>query len=120
MTDLETIAKNYIAAWNEAEPTRRHKLVETAFAADIRYHDPIMQGDGHDGIGALIEGVHAQFPGFRFSLKGSPDGFGDHIRFSWGLGPDGSEAIIEGTDFGIIEGGRLKRVTGFLDKMPAQ
>jgi len=120
MTDLETIAKNYIAAWNEAEPARRHERVEAAFAADIRYHDPIMQGDGHDGIGALIEGVHKQFPGFRFSLKGKPDGFGDHIRFSWGLGPDGSEAVIEGTDFCVIEGGRLKRVTGFLDKVPAQ
>lgn len=119
MTDLETIANNYIAAWNEAEPTRRNGLLAAAFAEDIRYHDPIMQADCHDGIGALIEGVQKQFPGFRFSLKGKPDGFGDHIRFSWGLGPEGDEAIIEGTDFGVVEDGRLKRVIGFLDKMPA-
>ncbi|RVD63420.1 nuclear transport factor 2 family protein, partial [Mesorhizobium sp. M4A.F.Ca.ET.029.04.2.1] len=30
------------------------------------------------------------------------------------------EPVIEGTDIGVIENGRLKSVTGFLDKVPAQ
>ncbi|MGF7005712.1 hypothetical protein [Aminobacter sp. BE322] len=46
------------------------------------------------------------------------DGFGDTIRFSWGLGPDGVDAVVEGTDFATIEGGRLSAITGFLDKVP--
>ena len=119
MTDLDTIARNYIAAWNETDPARREALLETAFAADVHYHDPIMQGDGWDGITALIDGVQQRFPGFRFALKGKVDGYADKIRFSWELGPQGAEAPIEGTDIGVIEGGRLKSVTGFLDKVPA-
>ena len=120
MTGLKTIAENYIAAWNEADPATREALLAAAFTADVSYRDPIMQGDGHSGIAALIDGVKTQFPGFLFSLKGEPDGFGDAIRFSWNLGPAGHESVIEGTDIGVIEDGRLKSVTGFLDKVPAQ
>jgi len=120
MTDLNTIARNYIAAWNESDAARRKALLEVAFTKDVSYRDPVMQGDGHDGIAALIDGVQQRFAGFRFSLKGTPDGFADKIRFSWNLGPEGVPSLIEGTDIGVIENGRLKSVTGFLDKVPAQ
>ncbi|TIU05536.1 MAG: nuclear transport factor 2 family protein, partial [Mesorhizobium sp.] len=83
MTDLNTIAENYITAWNESDAVRRQTLLKAAFTEDVSYRDPIMQGDGHDGVDALIEGVQQRFAGFRFSLKGKPDGFGDTIRFSW-------------------------------------
>jgi hypothetical protein len=119
MSELKAIAENYIAAWNEANPAARAALMDAAFTPDASYRDPIMQGDGHAGIAALIDGVQQQFPSFRFSLKGEPDGFGDTLRFSWNLGPEGSASVIEGTDIGVIEDGRLKSVTGFLDKAPA-
>ena len=45
------------------------------------YVDPLMQGKGHDQIGALITAVHERFPGFRFSLDGRVDGYSDKIRF---------------------------------------
>lgn len=120
MTDLNTIARNYIAAWNERDAARRPALLDAAFTKDVAYRDPIMQGDGHDGVAALIDGVQQRFSDFRFSLKGEADGFADTIRFSWNLGPEGTESVIEGTDIGVIENGRLKSVTGFLDKVPAQ
>jgi len=120
MTDLNTIAQNYIIAWNEADADRRKALLEASFTSDASYRDPVMQGDGHEGIAALIDGVQQRFADFRFSLKGEADGFGDNIRFSWALGPEGSESFIEGTDIGVIENGRLKSVTGFFDKVPAQ
>jgi len=120
MTDLNTIAENYITAWNESDTARRKALLEAAFTEDVSYRDPIMQGDGHAGIATLIDGVQQRFAGFRFSLKGKPDGFADRIRFSWNLGPEGTASVIEGTDIGIVENGRLKSVTGFLDKVPAQ
>lgn len=118
MSDLKTIAEGYIAAWNETDAARRATLIAAAFTADIRYRDPLMQGDGHAGIDALITAIHQRFPGFRFSLKGEPDGFAENIRFSWGLGPDSGDASIEGTDFAVIADGRMAFVTGFLDTLP--
>jgi len=41
-----------------------------------------MIGEGPAQIGALIGAVHERFPGFRFALLGTPDGHGDHGRFS--------------------------------------
>ncbi len=119
MSDLNQIARNYIAAWNETDPVRRQAALAAAFTADATYRDPLMQAEGQDGIAALIDGVQQRFAGCRFVLKGEPDGFADCIRFSWGLGPDGAESIVDGTDVATIEGGRLKTVTGFLDKVPA-
>jgi len=116
--DAASVAEQYIAVWNEADAGRRLKLLEAHWTDDARYVDPMMQGSGRTQISELVGGVHQRFPGFRFALKGRPDGHGDRMRFSWTLGPSGAEDLIEGTDFVQLEGGRLHSVTGFLDKVP--
>jgi hypothetical protein len=119
MTDAATIAARYIALWNETEPQRRKAQLTDLWSENGTYLDPLMQGQGHDQIDGLIAGVHGQFPGFRFALLGEPDSYGNQIRFSWQLGPEGSDGPIKGTDFVTLENGRLKGVVGFLDQVPA-
>lgn len=119
MTDAASIATRYIALWNESDRDHRTTLLTDLWAKAGTYCDPLMQGAGHDQISALIAGVHGQFPGFRFALVGQPDGYGDQVRFSWQLGPEGSDGPIKGTDFATLENGRLKSVVGFLDEIPA-
>ena len=119
MTDAKTIATRYIELWNERDPQRRRQLLATHWADNASYVDPLMAGDGHDGIDALVTGVQQRFPDFRFALIGEPNGYGDHIRFSWGLGPDGADSPIKGTDFAMLNAGRIQRITGFLDQVPA-
>jgi SnoaL-like domain len=122
MTDITTIAQTYIALWNERAPERRRQLLTANWAGDAVYVDPLMRGDGHDGVSALVDGVQARFPDFRFRLIGQANGYGDHarfnLRFSWGLGPDDSNLPIKGTDFVELSEGRIRRVTGFLDQVP--
>jgi hypothetical protein len=118
-TTPDKIAQQYIAAWNETDAGRRRALIAETWAEDATYVDPLMAGRGHAEVDALMGAVQQRFPGFRFALIGQPDGFGDKVRFSWGLGPDGAEAPIKGTDFVQVEDGRLKSVTGFLDQVPA-
>jgi hypothetical protein len=119
MTDLSAIAHRYIDLWNERDPRARRDLLAANWTSDARYVDPLMAGDGHDGIDALIAGVQQRFPDFRFRLIGEPNGYGDHVRFSWGLGPDGADSPIKGTDFAVIDGGRIRSIAGFLDQVPA-
>ncbi len=52
-------------------------------------------------------------------MIGEPNGYGDYVRFLWGLGPDGVDSPIKGTDFAVLSGDRIKSVTGFLDQVPA-
>jgi hypothetical protein len=118
-TEAARVAEHYIAVWNETDANRRLALLESHWTDDARYVDPIMQGSGRTQISALVGGVHQRYPGFRFKLKGRADAHGDHLRFSWTLGPSGAEDLIEGTDFVQLEAGKLRSVTGFLDKVPA-
>ena len=119
MTDPRTIATRYIELWNERNPQRRRDILAANWTSNAKYVDPLMSGDGHDGIDALVAGVQQRFPDFRFTLTGEPNGYGDHVRFSWGLGPENVDSPIKGTDFAVIEGGRIRRIAGFLDQVPA-
>jgi hypothetical protein len=119
MTDHTTVATRYIELWNERTPQRRREMLTANWTTDATYLDPLMSGAGHDGVDALIAGVQQRFPDFRFRLIGAANGFGDHVRFSWGLGPDGGDSPIKGTDFAVLSDGRIRSVTGFLDQVPA-
>lgn len=120
-SDAQDLATRYIAAWNETDAARRQALLAALWTEDAAYRDPLMQGSGRDGIAALIEGVQARFPAFRFRLSGQPDGYADRLRFSWTLGPDSGESVVAGTDFALLaEDGRLRTVSGFLDRLPGE
>jgi hypothetical protein len=119
-TNATHVVDRYIAIWNEPDPTRRRDLIEQTWTDDATYLDPLMAGEGADGIDAMIAGVQQQFPGYWFRLLGEVDHHHDRVRFSWELTPgDGQPALAAGTDFGVVApDGRLRSVTGFLDRMP--
>lgn len=119
MTQANAIAETYIAAWNETDAGRRRALLARGWTENASYVDPLAQGRGYDEIDALIGAVQSRFPGFRFALEGPVEAHNDRLRFSWTLGPETERDLIRGTDFALIEGGRLNSVTGFLDKVPA-
>lgn len=112
------VIDQYIATWNETDPGTRRALIERTWMADGIYLDPLMSGEGHDGIDAMIAGVQAQFPGFRFRRTGELDAHHDRVRFSWELGPEDGPALAGGVDFGVVSAGRLQSITGFLDFAP--
>lgn len=120
--DSNAVAAAYIETWNETDRERRMARLRRMWASDARYVDPLMAGTGLDQISELIGAVHSRFPEFRFALLGHADGYGDHVRFSWALGPQGQaaqEAPIKGSDVVVLQGGRLQTVIGFLDQVPS-
>ena len=119
MTAHLDLVDRYIAVWNETDSARRRALIEETWADDASYVDPLMASNGHEGIDAMIGAVHERFPQHRFRLSTKADGFGNYVRFSWDLVAPGGEAIVKGSDFGVVDAaGRLKSVTGFLDAAP--
>nr|WP_299503919.1 nuclear transport factor 2 family protein [uncultured Rhizobium sp.] len=119
MTSFNDIATIYIATWNERNAEHRRTLMDRHWHSEARYVDPLMSARGTEQLGEMIAAVQERFPDFHFALRGAVDGHGDHVRFSWGLGPEGAEAIIEGSDVVELSAGRLRDVVGFLDKVPA-
>ncbi|WP_152594763.1 hypothetical protein [Massilia sp. BSC265] len=49
MNNASTIARQYLAAWNEADAAARRAQVRQLFTANARYVGPMMQGSGHEG-----------------------------------------------------------------------
>jgi SnoaL-like protein len=117
MAEVATIIDSYIAGWNETDPTRRREIVGTTYTDDATYVDPMIEGEGPDGIDAMIAVVQKQFPGHRFRLAAGPDHHHDRVRFTWHLvGPNGDGPLAIGVDFATLaDDGRLRSVTGFLE-----
>ncbi|MDO0929148.1 nuclear transport factor 2 family protein [Streptomyces sp. TG1A-8] len=118
----ESAVARYLEAWNATEPEALRKAVAAAWTADGSHTDPLADVRGHEQIAAVIAAVHEQFPGFAFRLLCTVDGRHDIARFGWELvnQADGP-APVAGSDVLTLDGeGRIRPVTGFLDRMPAQ
>ena len=120
MSDFTELAEQYIAAWNETDPSARRALIDEIWAADGRYIDPLAEVTGRDQIDAVIAAAQPQFAGMTFRLAGPVDAHHDQARFTWELGPDGADAVVVGFDVAQRDAdGRLALVLGFLDKVPS-
>jgi len=121
MSDVTNTVDTYLAMWNETDSATRADHISSAWSAAGHYIDPLMEGKGHDGLSAMVDGVQAQFPGGRFSRTTAVDEHHGLVRFGWQLaGADGT-IIAAGLDVGVLaEDGRFDRIAGFLgDLQPA-
>jgi SnoaL-like protein len=120
MSDVTELVERYLESWNADDAAARRALVDEVWAEDGVYTDPLGVAAGRDAIDATIGGAREQFPGMEFRLAGGVDAHHNVARFSWELGPAGAEALVVGFDVAVLDGaGRIARVHGFLDKVPA-
>lgn len=116
--DVVDVVDRYIAMWNEVDAARRRGLITRTWVDDASYLDPLLSGEGHDGIDAMVKAVHDQYPGHRFKRTSDVNGHHDRAQFSWELGPERGPALVKGVDFVTLSGdGYLKSVTGFFTEM---
>jgi len=120
MNTLTDLIDRYIATWNEADDERRRALISDTWTDDASYLDPMLQGEGRNGIDAMIAAVQERFPGHRFRRIGEVESHHDRVRFSWELAPEDGDVVVRGTDFGVVAGDRLSVVTGFFDHVANQ
>ena len=114
--DMSELVARYLETWNETDPAARRAAVDKLWAADGVYADPLAVAAGPEQIDAHIAAAQAQFAGLAFALDGPVDSHHDIARFHWILGGD----LVTGFDVLTADaGGRVARVYGFLDKVPA-
>ena len=116
---VRDLIESYLACWNETDSATRRELIAKTWADDASYVDPLVDAHGHDAIDAAIAATQGQFPGHAFALAGPVDTHHNVARFSWGLGRDGDDPLVLGSDVASVGADRrLARVVGFLDKVP--
>lgn len=117
---MSDLIDRYLSCWNETDAEARRDLIAEVWAPDAKYVDPLADVQGLDAIDATIGAVQAQFPGLVFSQVGAADSHHQQTRFTWGLGPADAEPLVVGFDVAVTDdSGRIARVLGFLDKVPA-
>lgn len=118
---MNHVVTRYLDTWNATDANLREQLLDTYWASDCTYVDPMMDVVGREQLSTGIDAVYQQFPGFEFSLVGTADIQQRHLRFQWGFGPAGKEPVIIGFDvLSVDEHQRIASVYGFLDKVPGQ
>jgi SnoaL-like domain len=116
MNTLTDLIDRYIATWNESDAGRRHDLIARTWTEGASYLDPMFQGEGRDGIDAMIASVQERFPRHRFRRTGDVESHHDRVRFTWDLAPEEGAPVVRGTDFGVVSADtRLAAITGFFD-----
>ncbi len=119
MKNHTDLVDRYFAMWNEPEAGRRRALIAATWTDGASYLDPLMEGQGHAGIDAMVQGVQEKFPGHRFRRTSEVDAHHDKLRFSWELASQDGAVLVKGIDFGTLDGSRLASITGVLDQVPA-
>jgi hypothetical protein len=121
MNNLSGLIDGYIAMWNEADAARRRELITEVWTENASYLDPVMSGDGQQGIEVMVQGVQERFPGHQFRLTSEIDAHHDRVRFTWELAAQNGTTVVKGTDYGVLAAdGRLQNITGFFDQAANQ
>ncbi len=106
----ETLIDNYIAIWNETDPTRRRELIEQTWAGNGHYKDPLLEASGHEGIDAMTAGFQQNYPGHTFERVTELDAGN---RFGWKLVEPGGTVFMTGVDTAELDDtGRFTSILG--------
>ena len=106
----------YGAAWLETDEHRRLALLDTAWAADAVYCDPLDRVAGRPALAAHIAATQAQLAGGRVAVTSEPVRHHDSAFFRWTMSDASGGTVLTGWDVvQLDDAGRIARLTGFFD-----
>ena len=114
-----TAVDSYARAWLEPDRAARRALLDRCWAVDGVFCDPLGQVTGQDGLADHIGGFQARQPGARIEMVSGVDEHDGYLRFAWRMRAADGSVVLEGTDFGELDGdGVLRRIIGFFGPLP--
>ena len=112
-TEIDTLLKQYTAAWSEPDRQARQALLQAAWHETGEYTDPLAHAAGREELDGLIARFLSENPGARFTFQDGADYHHDSVRFFWTL-HFGNGTELQGMDYGEVGAdGRLRKIVGF-------
>ena len=113
------LTRNLQDVFGENDPARRRAAIDEIFTEDCVFYDP-KEGvyRGRDEIDRIAGAVKATHPDFRYQPIAEPEEVGNGGRIQWVSGRPGEAPAYAGTDFIIVQDGRIVAVYLFFDKLP--
>jgi hypothetical protein len=120
MPELQSLIRDYVAAWNEPDVAVRSQLVDACWAESAIVVAPNARCAGRVELLAEIARFQREMPGFRTVLTHGIDAHHDCVRFAVALVDPQGRTVMEAEDFGEIgPDGRLQKITAFFGPLAA-
>lgn len=117
--NLEALIDDYFQTLNELDKTQRIELIQKVWAADGIFVSPVGKAQSHQESQDLITAFYESSPGTIVRRVGEIEILhGNYLRFGFEIIQSDGTVHMNGTDFAIIENGKLQLVAGFLNSAP--
>jgi hypothetical protein len=103
------------ATWIERDVAARRASIEAHFRPDVQFFDHDGAMAGHAALETFSDSLQRRFPAARFSLARPPEVLGDALRAYWTFGPPEKPAAVDGMDFAIFDGDKIKTLYAFVN-----
>ena len=104
MTTEQSLANRYVAAWNETDPDRRRRAIESLWVPEGKHFVDTRQAFGHKALQTRISTSHEKNvtkAGNRFQAVQDAKRLHDSVIFHWRMMPQGRDEILA-TGFEIL------------------
>ena len=112
------LTRNLDEVFGENDPARRRAAIDEIFTEDCVFYDPTRGVyRGRDEIDRVAGAIKATHPDFRYQAVAEPEELGNGGRVQWVSGRPGEAPAYAGTDFIIVQDGRIAALYLFFDKL---
>ena len=115
---LET---NLLSVFGERDDAARKAAIEQTYTGNVIWYET--DGavlNGHEALDKRAAELLASSPGFVFAVDGDKLVAQNLGALNWKFGPPEVPDLVKGTDFIIVEGGKIKALWTAITKFPDQ
>ena len=111
------LTRNLHDVFGESDPARRRAAIDEIFTEDCVFYEPGGVYSGRNEIDRVAGAIKATHPDFRYQAVAEPEELGNGGRVRWVSGRPGEAPAYAGTDFIIVQDGRIAALYLFFDKL---
>jgi hypothetical protein len=115
MIDPTRFMTEVFAMWTERDVDARRDAIRAHFHETVRFYDHDGAFVGHAALEKFSDSLQSRFPDARFTLASAPQVLGDAVRAFWYFGPPAKPQAIDGMDFVILDGDKIKTLYAFVN-----
>jgi hypothetical protein len=117
----EQVVDAYIALWSAADEERRREIADTALTDDAVLLYPTFESHGRADVVAVAGRFHQDMPGVQIVATSGIEHHHNWVRVAWCVVDADGSVGADGQSTGeLADDGRLCRVIGFRNPLPAQ
>ena len=109
--------RNLHDVFGENDSARRRAAIDEIFTEDCVFYQPGGVHRGRNEIDRVAGAIKATHPDFRYQAVAEPEELGNGGRVQWVSGRPGEAPAYAGTDFIIVQDGRIAALYLFFDRL---